>query len=183
MASGITIEPYNPEWPEIFRRLAYVIHNELGELALAIEHVGSTSVQGLSAKPIIDLDIIIEGEEQLAQVIKGLGQLGYFHQGDLGIEDRQAFGRINQFVPTDGNNTIWMEHHLYVCTKDSKELHRHLAFRNYLRKNQEAAAEYEKLKKELAKTAADRETYTEEKSGFINGILMKVGAADFSNNF
>lgn len=183
MASGITIEPYNPEWPEIFRRLAYVIQGELGELATAIEHIGSTSVQGLSAKPIIDLDIIIEGKEQLAQVVKGLGQLGYYHRGDLGIEDRQAFGRINQFAPTDGNNTIWPEHHLYVCTKDSRELHRHLAFRNYLRNNSKAAAEYEKLKKELAKTAQDRETYTEEKSGFINGVLMKAGAAVLTDDF
>src|SRR5690606_16800107 len=119
------------------------------------------------AKPIIDLDIIIEGKEQLAQVVKGLGKLGYYHQGDLGIEDRQAFGRNNQYVPADGNNSIWIEHHLYVCTKDSKELQRHLTFRNYLRKNKEAAAEYENLKKELAKTVPDRETYTEEKSEFI----------------
>lgn len=120
------------------------------------------------------MDIIIEGKEQLGQVIESLDQLGYFHQGDLGIEGRQAFGRKSKHTPIDGKSSVWMDHHLYVCTKDSRELHRHLAFRNFLRENPEAAAKYEQLKKERAKSAPDREAYTEEKSGFITTILTSL---------
>lgn len=174
MASGIIIEVYNPEWPETFRLLAGVIHKELDGWISGIEHVGSTSVPGLSAKPIIDMDIIIEGTEQLGQVIDRLDQLGYFHQGNLGIEGREAFGRNSEHTPIDGKSSVWMNHHLYVCAKDGRELKRHLAFRDFLRNDPKAAAEYDQFKKELAKSAKDREMYTEEKSGFINDVLSKA---------
>ncbi|MGG3523039.1 GrpB family protein [Bacillus pseudomycoides] len=172
--SGIKIEDYNPEWSIIFKDLKCVIEAELGDLLLSIEHVGSTSVNNLSAKPIIDLDLIIDNHDMLPQVIQRLEKLGYYHQGDLGIEGREAFGRKDRLTPWHGEKRIWIEHHLYVCCKDNKELAKHLAFRNYLRIHPDAVREYGQLKKKLAETAKDRVSYTEGKSDFVNTILEKT---------
>jgi GrpB-like predicted nucleotidyltransferase (UPF0157 family) len=98
-------------------------------------HVGSTSVKGLGAKPILDIDVVIEDYSVLPAVINKLEKIGYYYQKNWSFEGREAFGRKDKFVPWDGKNTNWMEQDLYVCNKDSTELARHLLFRNYLRNN------------------------------------------------
>ncbi|MFJ8120041.1 GrpB family protein [Bacillus mycoides] len=172
--NGVTIEDYNPEWSIIFKDLKCVIEAELGDLLLSIEHVGSTSINNLSAKPIIDLDLVIDNRGMLPKVIQRLEKLGYYHQGDLGIEGREAFGKKDHFTPWHGENRVWMDHHLYVCCKDNKELAKHLAFRNYLRIHPDSVREYGQLKKKLAETAKDRVSYTEGKSDFVNTLLEKA---------
>lgn len=172
--SGVKIEDYNPEWSIIFKDLKCVIEAQLGDLLLSIEHVGSTSVNNLSAKPIIDLDLVIDNRGMLPKVIQRLEKLGYYHEGDLGIEGREAFGKKDHFTPWHGENRVWMDHHLYVCCKDNKELARHLAFRNYLRIHPDSVREYGQLKKKLAETAKDRVSYTEGKSDFVNTLLEKA---------
>ncbi|MEY8351319.1 GrpB family protein [Bacillus cereus] len=172
--SRVKIEDYNPEWSTIFKDLKCVIEAELGDLLLSIEHVGSTSVNNLSAKPIIDLDLIINNHDMLPQVIQRLKKLGYYHEGDLGIEGREAFERKDHFTPWHGEKRVWIDHHLYVCCKDNKELARHLAFRNYLRSHPEAVREYGQLKKKLAEIVKDRVSYTEGKSDFVNKVLEKA---------
>ncbi|RXJ04587.1 hypothetical protein DS745_04175 [Anaerobacillus alkaliphilus] len=172
--NGVIIEEYNPDWAISFSSIKKIIEAELGELAVEVEHVGSTSVEGLSAKPIIDIDVVIEDRSLLPKVIKKLANLGYIHNGDQGIPGREAFKRVDQYVPRSENNAEWMAQHLYVCTKDNVEIKRHLAFRDYLRQNQEAVIEYESLKKHLAKTASDREAYTLGKGNFVEAILRKV---------
>ena len=109
---------------------------------LAVEHVGSTSVPLLVAKPIIDLDVVID-QNDLKEVIYLLEYHGYIYEGDLGLKDREAFRY-------EGKEHL-RTHHLYVCPQDSKELKRHLAFRNYLRKHPNTVKEYGKIKKEAAK--------------------------------
>ncbi|MFJ7828134.1 GrpB family protein [Psychrobacillus sp. NPDC096623] len=173
MEKKIKIEKYNSEWEKTFRCLSSIYQRKLGDLILSVEHVGSTSVKGLSAKPIIDIDIVIKNKYLLPPVIKGLDELGYFHEGDLGIKNREAFARTNQNVPKDNEGTIWMEHHLYVCLQSSEELKRYLIFRDYLRGNIEAVRAYERLKRELARSTNDRETYTQGKGDFIESILKK----------
>lgn len=172
--SGVKIEDYNPEWSIIFKDLKCVIEDGLGDLLLSVEHVGSTSVNNLSAKPIIDLDLIIDNRDMLPQVIQRLEKLGYYYQGDLGIEGRETFGRKDLLTPWHGEKRVWIEHHLYVCCKNNKELARHLAFRNYLRIHLETVREYGQLKKKLAETAKDRVSYTEGKSDFINKVLEEA---------
>lgn len=130
--------------------------------------------KGLGAKPILDIDVVIEDYSVLPAVIKILQRIGYYHQEDWSFEGREAFGRKDKFVPWDGKNKNWMEHHLYVCYKDSVELARHLLFRDYLRNNPETIAEYEQLKNDLAITAKDRSKYTEGKTKFITKILEKA---------
>jgi GrpB-like predicted nucleotidyltransferase (UPF0157 family) len=138
-------------------------------IVLAIEHVGSTSIPRMSAKPIIDIDIVIR-KKDFNQVKSILEQNGYSHEGDLGIKGREAFKLMNSDYLKDKP-----EHHLYICDINSLELMRHIAFRNYLRNNEKDARRYEKLKLELARKFHDnRELYQEGKSWIIEELLTKI---------
>ena len=140
----------------------------LRELVICIEHVGSTSVKGLSAKPIIDLDVVIPDYQQFNEVILRLEKIGYEYEGDLGIEDRHAF-------KYSGKSHL-MTHHLYVCPKNSDELKRHLAFRDYLRNHEDAVKEYSNVKIVAAKLfPSDIDAYCNYKSSVINEIYKKIG--------
>ncbi|MGN7942405.1 GrpB family protein [Virgibacillus sp. 6R] len=154
--SGIEIVDYDEEWEKAFRLLEEVLQNTLEDLIICIEHVGSTSVKGLGAKPILDIDIVIEDYSVLPAVTSNLEKIGYDHQQNWSFKGREAFGRRDPLVPWDGRKTNWIEHHLYVCHKNSEELARHIAFRNYLRNNPDAVKEYVQLKRNLVKTAKDR---------------------------
>ena len=168
----IEIVDYDPNWPKVFKELSKVLSDHLGDLILRIEHVGSTAVPGLDAKPIIDIDVIISSEGMLQKVITRLEKMGYVHEGDLGITGRETFKPITKDVPRDGTGRIWPKYHLYVCEQNSKELLRHLKFRDYLRDHPEQARAYAKLKRELAgKYLEDRQAYTEAKTQFIKSIL------------
>ena len=122
----ITVVPYNSNWKSEFEK----IKNELEPVVscLSIEHVGSTAVPGLCAKPIIDIDIVIDNDS-FDRVKSQLAKIGYFHMGNLGIEGREAFKYENK--------SHLMEHHLYVCGNDSDELKRHIALRDFLIANKE----------------------------------------------
>jgi GrpB-like predicted nucleotidyltransferase (UPF0157 family) len=157
MPDPIVIVDYSPAWPLEFERLRDRAATAVGDIAIAIEHVGSTAVPGLAAKPVIDLVIVVDAEDVQAAIDR-LAVLGYLHQGNLGIEGREAFG-----VP-EGER----RHHLYVCPADSEELRAQLAFRDRLRADPALAAEYEALKRELArKFRDDRAAYTDAKAAFI----------------
>ncbi|MBI4201880.1 MAG: GrpB family protein [Chloroflexi bacterium] len=171
----VIIVSYDPAWPQQFDSLQKAISVPLGPQALAIEHVGSTAVPRLPAKPIIDMDVVIASRDLLPQASERLSTLGYAHQGDLGVPGREAFGRTDDCTPWDGSGRTWPEHHLYVCAHDSLELARHLAFRNYLRANPDAARAYAALKRHLAKRYGnDREAYTQGKTAFVLEALRKA---------
>ena len=129
----VVIVDYDPAWPVAFAALARVLSQAFGELALSIEHVGSTAVPGLAAKPVIDLDVVISAEERLPAVDAALMPLGYEYEGEKDIPGRHAFDRRGEDVPRDGSRLTWPAHHLYVCARGCTELRRHLAFRDYLR--------------------------------------------------
>lgn len=165
MPQPVIIEDYNPAWPHWFERLRAPVQAALGALALVIEHVGSTAVPGLAAKPIIDMDVVISSRTDLTDVIARMAGIGYRHEGDLGVAGREAF------FPPPGLPA----HHLYVCSADSAELRRHLAFRDYLRRHPADAAAYGALKSELAaRFGRDRDGYSLAKSDFVNGILARA---------
>ncbi|MCY3880642.1 MAG: GrpB family protein [Chloroflexi bacterium] len=176
MTRTIEIVDYDPAWPETFAGISRVVAAALGELALSIEHVGSTAVPGLGAKPIIDLDVVIESPRVLPLVVEALGTLGYSHEGDGGIPGREAFGREGATVPAEGSGRVWPAHHLYVCPSGSEELQRHLRFRDYLRSHPDSAARYEALKRDLAhRHADDIDAYVAGKSAFVERILAVDG--------
>ena len=138
----VVVLPYDPKWASDFQQIRDEIEDAVGHLILGIEHVGSTSVEGMSAKPCIDLDVIIRDISLLPRVIRGLEAVGYVYEGDLGIPGREAFAYTDK--------PHLKPHHLYVCPQDSEELHRHLTFRAYLRSHPEAVAAYSRVKETAA---------------------------------
>jgi GrpB-like predicted nucleotidyltransferase (UPF0157 family) len=159
------VSEYNPAWPSWFVQIRQLVAEKLGSYCLAIEHVGSTAVPGMTAKPIIDLDVVIE-PGRFEKVKRLLGELGYFHQGDLGTPEREAFALENaemaQALPPD---------HLYVCPHESAELKRHLAFRDFLRAHPEWVSRLSELKRSLCQRHGnDREAYMEGKSAMVQEI-------------
>ena len=164
----VVVLPYDSQWKQDFLKIKDELADALGQLALDIEHVGSTSVPGLPAKPIIDIDVVIEDYSMLNQVIHALEKIGYHHEGDMGIEGREAFGY-------DGKEHL-RNHHLYVCPRDSAELHRHIAFRDYLRSHPEAVREYGRIKEEGARLYPfDIDGYIEYKTSCIEKIYAEIG--------
>jgi GrpB-like predicted nucleotidyltransferase (UPF0157 family) len=158
----VFIQDYDPSWPVTFSRLAAGVKGILGGLIVAVEHIGSTSVPGLAAKPIIDLDVVLSSPADLPEAIRLLDRIGYVHEGDLGVAGREAFR------PPPGEP----RHHLYVLIEGATELRRHLAFRDALRADEGLRHRYAALKRSLAKAHKDeRSAYTEAKSAFINSIV------------
>ena len=88
----VTVLPYDENWPREFLKIKAELEAALGETALRIEHVGSTSVAGLCAKPVIDLDVVIRDASAFPEAAEKLAKIGYEHEGDLGIPGREAFG-------------------------------------------------------------------------------------------
>ncbi len=162
----VIVEDYNPSWENDFDDIKLELEIALEELALSIEHVGSTSVKGLASKPVIDIDVVVKDLFDVEIAIKKLLKIGYFCEGNLGIKDRVAFRY-------EGKEHL-RTHHLYVCSRKSKELERHLKFRNYLREHFEDMKEYGRIKKEAARLFPKNiEKYIEYKSDFINKIYDK----------
>ncbi|WP_346988234.1 GrpB family protein [Bacillus sp. SW7] len=174
MKQRITIEEYNIKWESEFNKLQTLINDVMEDSILSIEHVGSTSIKGLAAKPVLDIDIVIEDYGVFPKVVTKLEAIGYYHQAEWSYKGREAFGRKDAFVPWDGESTDWMEHHLYVCDKESEELRRHIAFRDYLREHEDVAGEYGHLKEELARETKSRTSYSEGKTKFITNILEEI---------
>ena len=164
---NVVVEKWNPKWKDEFERIVDSLGKDVIYNSIKIEHVGSTSVEGLSAKPIIDLDIVIENNK--FEIIKRLlNDKGYKHEGDLGIEGREAFSY-------SGKEEL-MTHHLYVCPKDSKELFKHITFRDFLKNNPDLASESSKVKEQAAVLYPDDiDKYMEFKSEIIEKIYKRCG--------
>ena len=164
----VVVVPYDEAWKNAFEEIKNEIEAEIGDLILGIEHIGSTSVEGLSAKPCIDIDVIIKDYSVFDAVAKKLGTIGYIHEGDLGIQDREAFKYSNK--------PHLMMHHLYVCPQDSKELHRHITFRDFLRHNPEAVRKYSLIKEKAAELfPCDINKYIEYKTPCIAELYAQCG--------
>ncbi|SHF28255.1 GrpB family protein [Pedobacter caeni] len=173
---AIEVVPYSENWAETFRQLALLFKEDLKDLILGVEHVGSTSVPGLAAKPVIDLDLIIPDKSRLEEIKVILGKRGYLHAGEMGIPGREAFKRSSEYTPLVAVNRVWPAHHLYVCLKDSISLDNHLLFRDFLRANQETADAYALLKIALAKKYPhDIDRYVDGKTDFIIAVLQQAG--------
>lgn len=164
----VEISPYDPLWQQQFQArrtdLARILQ---GLPILAIEHVGSTSVEGLAAKAILDIDVVLPRQSDFPPVCRRLEQAGYRHKGDLGIPGREAFDRPE--LPGT------MAYHLYVCAQDNLAYREHIAFRDYLRTHEQARLAYQQLKILLARQfPLNVDSYCLHKTEFIRGILAKL---------
>lgn len=171
----IEVVDYDPKWKIWFARLSRIYNDNIGQSIVKIEHVGSTSVEGLCAKPCLDIDLVIKDYTEFKSVKKELMDLGYEYEGDYGIQGRESFRRKDKNVPWDGTNEIKHNHNLYVCPEGSRELRRHVAFREHLKDDDECREAYARLKRRLAsQNRYDREAYTDGKTKFIERVLEEI---------
>ena len=138
----VELVPHNPEWSRLANKEAARILNGLTLPIIGIYHIGSTSVPGIKAKPILDFVLEVENLDDVMNSCSEFEALGYLAKGEFGIPGRQFFTR-----DTNGDRT----HHLHVFQKGHPDIERHTVFRDYLRANPQAAREYERLKEKLAK--------------------------------
>jgi GrpB-like predicted nucleotidyltransferase (UPF0157 family) len=158
----IVIEEPDPAWPALFERLAAPLRTAVADLGGGVEHVGSTAVPGLAAKPVVDIDVVVRTPQDVPGAVERLGRLGYVYQGDKGIPGREAF--------------LWPPgapvHHLYVVVAGSPPHRAHVQFRDLLRERSDVADAYAELKRSLAQRhGVDRLGYTEAKTAFIERAL------------
>jgi GrpB-like predicted nucleotidyltransferase (UPF0157 family) len=163
------VEKYNPEWSKWFVAIKNFLGEKVMKACLHIEHVGSTSIPGMIAKPITDLIIVIEPERW--ETMKSLlEKRGYYHEGDLGIKEREVFKLRDDVVKNSRP-----EHHLYVCPKNSFELKKETAFRDYLKKNEGDRERLSTLKWSLAeKFNNDKYPYMDGKDALCKEITEKA---------
>jgi GrpB-like predicted nucleotidyltransferase (UPF0157 family) len=162
----VVVVDYDPHWPAQFDELRAFVWPAVADVALTIEHIGSTSVPGLAAKPIIDMTVVVASRNEVPLVTERLASLGYQHLGQLGIEDRDAFRQPTRLP----------HHHLYVCPKETIGIVNPLAVRDYLRAHPAAARAYGELKKQLAREFPnDVDSYTIGKTDMLLDILRDAG--------
>jgi GrpB-like predicted nucleotidyltransferase (UPF0157 family) len=162
----VMVVDYDPTWPQVFESLRARVLEAVNSFAISVEHVGSTAVPGLAAKPIIDIGVVVPSNREVAMAIARLEAIGYVHRGDLGIKGREAF-RSPEGSP---------QHHLYVYVRGNTALANHLAVRDHLRQYPSVAAAYGQLKQEMArKFPGDIEGYCDGKTDFLLSILRAAG--------
>lgn len=176
--SPLLIQEYNPQWAANFQAIQKILRAALVDLPVSIEHIGSTAIPGLAAKPIIDIDIALQEHTAFDTIKKRLATIGYNHPGNQGIPGREVFKRDATAAVQEVLDRV--AHHLYVCPANSEELQRHLRFRDYLLTHEDARTHYEQLKYAIAEEAnQDRKRYAVLKEikakAFINNILEKAG--------
>lgn len=164
----VVVVPYDEAWKMEYEKIKEDLMKVLDGHIIGIEHVGSTSVEGLAAKPIIDIDIIMKDYNCFETIKAKLASIGYSYEGDLGIKDRQTFKYVDK--------PHLMNHHLYVCPEYSEELKRHIAFRNYLRIHKEDRDWYGEVKQLAAKYyPEDIDSYMKAKMPCGAEILRRCG--------
>ena len=163
------VQEYRERWPEDFRRISGEIEPVLEGLHLRVEHVGSTAIPGMTAKPIIDLIVVIE-PDRLPEVIDRLSAFGYTHEGDRGIPGREAFKPIAGAHPA-----AFPRHHLYVCPKGNRSLAEQVAFRDYLLQHPQEVEALSAHKRILCiEHGNDKERYIAGKSDRVRAIIARA---------
>lgn len=170
MGDVIAVVEYDPRWPAFYEEEKARIVGAIGSVIVAVEHVGSTAVPGLGAKPIIDIMVGIRDFALGERCVQPLASLGYEHRPDDNIPGRLFFRRFDKEVRT---------HHLHVTEMGSDFWERHLLFRDFLRAHPEEARAYYELKKALAaEFVTNREGCTEAKTPFIEAAVAKARALE-----
>lgn len=153
----LRLEPYDAEWPRLFAAEAAALRAALGPSLLAVEHIGSTAVPGMPAKPVIDIAIRVRSFDVLPHIVSAMAATGYAHKGEFGLPGRQFF--------TKGDPVLF---HAHVVETQSPHWRRWTGFRDALLGSAQLRDDYEKEKRRLvARHAANRPAYTAAKSDFI----------------
>lgn len=165
----VEIVEYRPEWAGIFEEERTAILESCRPWVMEVHHVGSTSVPGLAAKPILDIMPVVANPIDGESAVGLMATLGYRYRGEKGLPGRFYFDKI-----VEGRTVV----HCHMYPQDHSDVRKLMAFRDYLRTHREAALAYERLKRELAsKYKNDRPAYTDAKGGFVNEITVAALAA------
>jgi len=169
----VKVEKYNPQWQEEFNKEKKNLKKIFGDVAISIEHVGSTSVVGLSAKPIIDIAIGVDSLEDIAKVKEKILKFSHYSIKENNTDGEILMRRGVPIKPGE-DKPSFITHFIHIMEIDSRKYKETLVFRDYLRKNKEVLKEYDDLKQKLAiKYKNERKTYTKAKDRFIKSILSK----------
>lgn len=165
----IVVSDYDPAWPEWFEAVYGRVWPAVRDIALRIDHVGSTAVPGLAAKPIIDMDVVVATAHDVSEVIERLATIGYRWRGDLGVPGREAVKLVrDQKLPA---------HQLYVVVENNKAHLDHWLLRDLLREDAEARQQYAALKRHNARRAdRNMDVYVAAKAAFVADLLTRARA-------
>jgi GrpB-like predicted nucleotidyltransferase (UPF0157 family) len=175
MTKVLEIRPYDPEWATEFERERARLQAALGTIAVRVDHHGSTSVPGLAAKPVIDIQISVRSLQPLTVYLVPLESAGYVHHAHPDDSFAPFFHRPGTWPHT---------HHVHVVEAGGEEERKTLAFRDYLREHPEIARKYEALKRELApryssSELSSRQAYADAKGDFIAAITRQALAEGY----
>lgn len=172
-AGKIVLAPYDPAWPVLFEEERARLQTAIGEWAADIQHVGSTSIPGIAAKPIIDIAVHLRSPLDALKCITPLVEMGYECLGEFGIPGRIYFRRRTESpLPGQAHDGVGRTHHVHMYETGHEQFDYHIVFRDYLRSHAGAAQEYEALKRDLAvRFNDDVEAYADAKSDFVQHIL------------
>ena len=166
MEKPVFIEEYTSDWVKQFQEEREILKGIIGEKVIAIEHIGSTSVEGLGAKPILDIAIGVNDLEVVSEFIEPLKQIGYEFVYHKEFPERRFFRKGQWRAGT---------HHVHIYKFQGEHWNNQILFRNYLRNNPDVSKEYHQLKVDLAeKFHLDKVSYTENKAPFIRYVLQKA---------
>lgn len=164
----VKLVPYSADWPRQFDEEKKLLSEAMGTLCLTIEHIGSTAIPGIEAKPIIDIAAMISSLEDVDKCVEVLTKAGYEYKGEYGLPGRHFFVKGAPVT-----------HHLHVVASGSDHWDSWLFFRDHLRAETDISKAYADIKHELAESyAQDRNAYTRNKGDFIVRTLREAGADD-----
>lgn len=171
MKRPVRIVDYTPHWSSLYKKEKREIHKVVGHIIVRVEHIGSTAVRNLGAKPIIDIMVGVSHLSDADKCIEPLESIGYEYVSEYeeSMSERRYFHK--------GKPPKEQHYHLHMVELASDFWKRHLLFRDYLRSHPEVAQEYYELKKKLAaEHCSDREGYTESKASFIESVVARAKA-------
>ena len=169
----IILADYDPRWPALFEEERARLKEAIGEWAADIQHVGSTAIPGIAAKPIIDIAVHLRSLVDALKCITPLVELGYESLGEFGIPGRIYFRKLTtQPLPGQTYGGAGRTHQIHMYERTNEQYEKQIVFRDFLRAHTEPAKEYESLKRQLAvRHAGDVEAYALAKSEFVLEVL------------
>jgi GrpB-like predicted nucleotidyltransferase (UPF0157 family) len=173
MTRKVEVVPHHPNWHSAFETESKQIAVGIGDNAIAIHHIGSTAIDTIYAKPIIDILVEVRSIDKVDDRNSAMQALGYECMGEFGIPDRRFFRKDNA--------AEIRTHHIHTFEIDSAQIDRHLSFRDYLNAHPDTARKYSELKQALAQRyPTDIQRYMDGKDGFIKEIDRQ--AANWRNS-
>ena len=161
---SVQLSDYDPEWIKLYDKERHYINNCIGNLALDIQHIGSTSIPGLKAKPIIDIAVQVKSQDKIQICAKILTKVGFINRGDT--EGQGGYLLVKEKAP------LVRIHHIHIVSSEDPQWKNYLIFRELLKENKALCKQYLQLKQNLEKRfPLDRKQYTAAKSQFIRKII------------